>query len=387
MDSLVYFDCAASAKPDKAAVEKAAQASLELYANPGSVHNFGTRCERMVDAARTKILRTLIGAKAADFECVFDSGATEGNNIAILGAAKAQEHFSKRVITTTAEHDSVSKVFDSLEAQGWEVIRIRVSLNGDIDWPAFESALSKPTALVSALACSNQNGAILPLERMVALVRKLQPRCVFHTDATQAVTKMRADWGLYDLVTFSGHKIGGLRGSGALLKRAKVRLVPPEVGGGQEKGLRSGTLNTPGDIALAEAAEIGMKTYPERFSRVKKINEQIREGLSKMEDFVQILSPEESCIPFVLAFGLKKHKASTVVQYLSAKDICVSTTSACDSRLDEPNRILRSMGVEDRVADNPIRLSFMGREGDESEEDAARFLRALADCFKTVRPQ
>lgn len=379
----VYFDNAASAKPYDQVIDLAGEVAKELFANPGSIHDFGNACNRWIDKSRKSILKCLLPESLRNaFEVVFASGATEANNIAVLGSAQAKAAFSRRLITTTAEHSSVSNVFAKLEREGFEVIRIRVGADGDIDWPAYEAALAKPVGLVSAMEVCNQNGAILPVAKMAAMAKAKQPRAIFHTDATQSVGKIDSDFSSVDLISFSGHKVGALRGSGALLKRKGVAIVPPEVGGGQEDGLRSGTLNAPGDIGLGLALELDKANLAQRTACAKAVNDAIREGLKGTEDLVEVLSPMDSCIPFVLALGLKAQRASVMDQFLSGEGIFVSTTSACDDRKQEPNAILRAMGFEPHVADNPIRLSFNGTE---TLEDAKAFLAAFKTGLGTLK--
>lgn len=385
MSDPLYLDAAASARPYPECAELAREVSLEDFANPGSIHGLGSAAARSLDQARKSIISRIVPGRAGnDFECVFTSGATEGNNIAIMGAARANRGYSKRIVTTTAEHDSVLKVFERLSEEGFEVLYIPVHLDGDIDWDRYREILSKPVGLISAIAVSNQNGAILPIARMAKLAKELSPRVIFHTDATQAICKVASDYCGVDLLTFSGHKIGGMRGSGALLKRKRIRLIPPEVGGGQEQGIRSGTVNTPGALSLELALRMGTESLGERKKRALSFRQALVEGLSSLSEYVSVLSPD-SCSPFVTALGLKRHKASTVVQYLSSQGIYVSTTSACDSTEDGPNRILRGMGVPPHEADNPIRVSILGIE--ETPEDAGRLCEALSDAFGSLRPE
>lgn len=381
-EDILYLDAAASARPIKAAVDEAARIAMEDYANPGAIHGFGDSCNRLIEKARKRILNLLVGENASQFDCIFTSGATEGNNLAILGAARANSSYSKRIVTTGVEHDSVSKVVEMLKGEGFTVDILPVNADGSIPSEAIESALSQPACLFTVISVSNQNGALLPVEDLARKVKKALPRAVFHTDATQAIGKVKLDWSLFDLVTFSGHKIGGLRGTGALIKRKKTRLDPPEVGGGQELGLRSGTLNTPGDCALATALEESYRTLNQRRKNAEEFKAAVLEGIQGLDEVVN-LSP--SGVPFVTALGLKTRKASTVVQYLSSLGIYISTTSACDVRKDEPNRILRSMGFESHVADNPLRISISGET--EGREEGERFAKALREAVAKLRPE
>lgn len=384
-DRFVYFDNAASLRPYKECLELFSKISDELYGNPSSIHDFGNRADDYLKKARKQILSILIPGNEEDkrnpFECFFTSGATEGNNIAILGSAHEKASYAKRLVTTTAEHDSVAKVFDKLEKEGFEVVRLQVSKEGDIDWDQFFSVLKKGVGLISAIYCSNQTGVLLPIKKMAGMAKEICPRAYFHTDATQAVNKIELELNNVDLVTFSGHKIGAVRGSGVLLKRRNVLLVPPEVGGGQEDGLRSGTSNTPGDATIALALRLGKESLQRRIEKACELNRFIRNGL-KEEKGIEVFSPFERCIPFVLTFGLVHQKASVMDEFLSSHNIYVSTTSACDDKDNKPNAILRTMGFPSHQADNPIRLSF---SGEEDEEDAKAFLYWFKEGLRTLR--
>lgn len=384
MDRPVYLDNAASMRPYPEVVALASQIALECYANPSSLHAMGCQAELLLEKARKQVLSILApeDSKENPLEVIFTSGATEGNNIAILGAARGKASYSKRLITTTAEHDSAKRPFDLLEKEGYEVHRLRVASDGEIRWEEYRSLLSRGVGLISAIACSNQTGVLLPVERMAALAKKICPRGLFHTDATQAVGKVRVDLSDVDLMTFSGHKIGGVRGSGVLLKRKNASLLPPEVGGGQENGLRSGTPNTPGAVALALALRLSYESLPRRRERAAELNAFIRRSLSGVEG-IELLSPEEKCIPFVLSYGLARWKASVMDEFLSERGIYASTTSACDDRQERPNEILRSMGFSPHVADNPIRLSFCGEEG---IEQGKRFVEAFREGLLSLKP-
>lgn len=380
-NKFIYFDNAASTRPLREAVELFSKISYELYGNPNSLHSMGTKADEMLEKSRKQIL-SILCHNPEKWDCVFTSGATEGNNIAILGGALAKESYTKRILMTTAEHQSVSKVYEKLEEMGFEVVRIKVSKNGDIDFQAYEDALKKGVGLISAIYCCNQTGALLPIKEMSEMAKRLCPRAYFHTDATQAVNKINLHLDNVDIVTFSGHKIGALRGSGALLKKKSVNLIPPEVGGGQEQGLRSGTQNTPGCASIAVALRIGKETLAKRTEDAYKLNEYIKSNL-KSFDGIELLSPNDGGLPFVLAYGLKNIRASVMDEFLSMHGIYVSTTSACDDRMKEPNDILRSMGFETHVADNPIRLSFTGEE---SLEDAEEFIKWFKEGLRTLRP-
>lgn len=361
-DLVVYFDNAASTRPLKEALDLAYKISSENYANPNSIHSLGTDAEAYLTKSRRQILKYVVGEdnKSNPFECLFTSGATESNNIAIIGGAYAKGDFSKRIVTTTIEHDSVGKVFDKLEKDGFEVIRITPSKDGKIDLNEYSNILRGGVGFVSFIYCCNQNGMMLPIRELARLTKAVSPRTTFHTDMTQAIGKVEVELNDVDLASFSGHKIGAMRGCGVLLKRRNTMLVPPEVGGGQENGFRPGTSNTPGAVSLAVALKLDYQTMKQRHDNTTMLCKRLLEGLSK-NDKIELMSPIGH-LPHVLTFGLKYHKASVMAEYLSSHKIYVSTTSACDDRLDQPNLALRSLGYDTHCADNPIRLSFTGNE-------------------------
>lgn len=381
-DQFIYLDNAASMRPYPEVVSLVSKISLEDYANPGSIHSFGIECSHLIDDARNDLLSLILKKEMMkDYEVIFTSGATEGNNIVIQGAALALKHFSHRLITTTIEHASVSKVFDKLAAQGFEVVKIRVDRDGNLDWKSLEEALNQPVSFVSMMEVSNMNGVILPIDKISKLIHSKQPRAYFHTDATQGMGKINRLLDGVDFLTFSGHKIGAVRGSGAIIKKKKARLEVLEPGGGQENGLRSGTLNMAGDLSLALALKLSLQHLPEKLENTKRNVALLREAFKDSLD-VDILTPENA-LPFVFCFGLKRHKASTIDQYLSSQGIYVSTTSACDDMHDEPNLILRSMGIPTQEADNPIRVSFSGYE---TQDMVEKFIETFKKAFQTVRP-
>lgn len=381
-NQILYLDSAASAKPYKEAMDLAYKVSLETYANPNSIHSLGTKAEEYLNKSRKQILKFVVGNEDSKnpFECIFTSGATESNNLAIIGASYAKKGFSKRIITTSIEHDSVSKVFAKLENEGFQVEKISIDKDGTIDFDKYIEMLKAGVGFVSFIYCCNQNGMLLPIDELAKITKKYSPRTIFHTDATQAIGKIDLNLDNVDLVSFSGHKIGAMRGSGALLKRKNTSLIPPEVGGGQEQNLRPGTSNTPGAVSMAIAIKLDYQTMNQQYENTLMINQYIREKMKGVDGII-VMSPKTNYLPYVLTFGLKYHKASVMAEYLSKNHIYVSTTSACDDRLTEPNMILRSLGYERHCADNPIRLSFCGIE---TKKQMDEFIHWFKEGLKTL---
>jgi cysteine desulfurase len=312
-------------------------------------------------------------------EVIFDSGATEGNNLAIKGVAYHNKSWAKRIITTKAEHASVLEVFKELENEGFDVIYLDYDENGLLNLAELKKALNEETSLVSVMAVNNETGYIFPIKEIYQLVHQ-NSKALLHVDATQAIGKEDVDPNCFDLLTFSGHKIGGLKGSGVLVKKKNVVLKDLMIGGGQEFNLRSGTTPLGLDCSIATALRITMKTLPERKANVIKLNAYLRKELSSIKEVV-ITSPENAT-PFILNFSLTEHKGSVIAEALSNAGIYVSTKSACSSHEPGVSYVLKNAGYSDTIAHNSIRLSFSGTE---TIADGKDFIETLKEILSVIK--
>ena len=312
-------------------------------------------------------------------EVVFTSGASEGNNLAIKGVAYHNRGWAKRIITTKAEHPSVMEVFRKLEKEGFDVVYLDYDEEGKLNLKELEDALSVPTSLVSVMAVNNEVGYIFPVSEVSKIVHS-HSRALLHVDATQAIGKEMLSPDSYDLMTFSGHKIGGLKGSGILVKKKHVLLEEQILGGEQENGLRAGTTPLGLDCSLATALRLSLSSEAERKSQAKKVNAYLREELSKIEE-VEITS-KGNCTPFILSFALREHKGSVIAEALSNRGIYVSTKSACSSREEGYSYVLKNAGYNEKIAYNGIRLSFSGRE---TLEQAQTFMKNLREILLEIK--
>lgn len=370
----IYFDNAATTRTRKEVLDTFVKVSEEDFANPASNHALGSKVLHLLDRARAQIASYF---HLLPEECLFTSGATEGNNLAIKGVSDHAKSWGKRLITTKAEHPSVLEVFRKREKEGFEVVYLDFDKEGRLDYEGLETALNDKTSLVSVMAVNNELGTIFDLKRVFEIVHKSKAK--LHVDATQAIGKEELSSLFFDLLTFSGHKIGGIKGTGILLKRKDVQLDSQILGGGQENGYRSGTSPVPLDCSLATALRLSLKTLEERRHKAKKLNLFLREGLSKIPE-VLILSPVDAT-PFILSFALMEHKGSIVSEALSERGIYVSTKSACSSREEGYSYVVRNAGYDLRTARNAIRLSFSGEE-DLSQGEI--FLEQLEDILRTT---
>lgn len=372
----IYFDCASTVKPYPEVLKVFSDISMNDFANASSNHALGFQCSSILLRARTQVAKYL---HVLPEEVIFTSGASEGNNLAIKGIAYHNKGWAKRIITTKAEHPSVLNVFKKLEEEGFDVVYLDYDQEGKLDLEQLKEALKVPTSLVSVMSVNNEVGFIFPVDEIYSIVKK-NSRAVVHVDATQSVTKENLNPSSYDLMTFSGHKIGGLKGSGVLVKKKNVVLDEQILGGEQENGMRAGTTPLGLDCSIATALRLSMSTQNQRREQAKKINTYLREELSKIDE-IEITS-KGNCSPFMLSFALKLHKGSIIAESLSNMGVYVSTKSACSSREEGYSYVLKNAGYDEVIASNGIRLSFSGTE---DMKDAVDFISALKEVLSSVK--
>lgn len=376
MKNNIYFDCASTIKPFDEVLKTFTEISIKDFANASSNHALGFQCSAILERARAQIAKYL---KVLPEEIIFTSGASEGNNLAIKGVAYHNKSWAKRIITTKAEHPSVMEVFHHLEKEGFDVVYLNYDQEGNLDFQQLKEALKAPTSLVSVMAVNNEVGFIFDIHKVYQIVKE-NSRAIVHVDATQALGKENISPLDYDIMTFSGHKIGGIKGSGAMVKKKKVELDTLILGGEQEHGLRAGTTPLGLDCSLATALRLSLSSQEERKKRAKALHDYLQTELEKIDE-VEITSKGNST-PFILAFTLKKHKGSIVAEALSNEGIYVSTKSACSSREAGYSYVLRNAGYDDAMSSNGIRLSFSGYE---TLEDGMTFIRTLHEILDSIK--
>ena len=338
------------------------------FGNPHSrSHSYGWEAEEGVEKARGQVAK-LIGAD--EKEVIFTSGATESNNLAIRGVAEFYKDRRNHIVTTVTEHKCVLDTCRHLEQQGFDVTYLPVQKNGLVDLEALRAAVTDKTVVVSIMAVNNEIGVIQPLAEIGKICR--EKKAFFHTDAAQAVGKIPLDVEAMniDLMSISGHKIYGPKGIGALYVRRKprVRLVPLIVGGGQERGFRSGTLPTPLCVGLGEAAEIAMKEMDAESKRLAKLQARMLKGLNAKLTDIHVNGDLEHRIPGNLNIGFAYVEGESLM--MGIKGLSVSSGSACTSASLEPSYVLRALGVEEDMAHTSLRIG-LGRFTTEQEVDTA----------------
>lgn len=367
-DQPIYLDYQATTPLDPRVLEAMMPYFTYKFGNPHSrSHSYGWEAEEGVEKARAQIAK-LIGAD--EKEVIFTSGATESNNLAIRGVAEFYKDRKNHIVTTMTEHKCVLDTCRHLEQQGFEVTYLPVQKNGLIDLDQLRSAITDKTVVVSVMAVNNEIGVIQPLAEIGMICR--EKKTFFHTDAAQAAGKIPLDVEAMniDLLSISGHKIYGPKGIGALYVRRKprVRLVPLIVGGGQERGFRSGTLPTPLCVGLGEAAEICMKEMDVEAKRLKKLQERMLKGLQAKLPEIFVNGDLEHRIPGNLNISFAYVEGESLM--MGIKGLSVSSGSACTSASLEPSYVLRALGVDEELAHTSLRIG-LGRFTTEQEVDTA----------------
>ena len=367
-DQPIYLDYQATTPMDPRVLEAMMPYFTYKFGNPHSrSHSYGWEAEEGVEKARAQVAK-LIGAD--EKEVIFTSGATESNNLAIRGVAEFYKDRRNHIVTTVTEHKCVLDTCRHLEQQGFDVTYLPVQKNGLVDLETLRAAVTDKTVVVSIMAVNNEIGVIQPLAEIGKICR--EKKAFFHTDAAQAVGKIPLDVEAMniDLMSISGHKIYGPKGIGALYVRRKprVRLVPLIVGGGQERGFRSGTLPTPLCVGLGEAAEIAMKEMDAESKRLAKLQTRMLKGLNAKLTDIHVNGDLEHRIPGNLNIGFAYVEGESLM--MGIKGLSVSSGSACTSASLEPSYVLRALGVEEDMAHTSLRIG-LGRFTTEQEVDTA----------------
>ncbi|KAI9900184.1 hypothetical protein N3K66_004446 [Trichothecium roseum] len=387
----IYLDMQATTPVDPRVLDSMIPYYVGVYGNPHSrTHAYGWESEKAVESAREHIAK-LIGADSK--EIIFTSGATESNNMSIKGVARffGRGGKKKHIITTQTEHKCVLDSCRHLQDDGFEITYLPVKNNGLVDMAELEAAIRPETALVSIMAVNNEIGVIQPIEQIGALCRS--KKVFFHTDAAQAVGKIPIDVNAMniDLMSISSHKIYGPKGIGAcyVRRRPRVRLDPIITGGGQERGLRSGTLAPPLIVGFGEACRIATEEMEYDSKRIKMLSDRLLNGLLAMEHTTQNGDPN-SFYPGCVNVSFAYVEGESLLMAL--KDIALSSGSACTSASLEPSYVLRALGSSDESAHSSIRFGI-GRFTTDMEidyvlkavQERVTFLRELSPLWELVQ--
>ena len=352
-----YLDNSATTRCSKAATEKMIQLLTQDYGNPSSLHMKGVDAENEINAAKKKIAKTL---KCQEKEIVFTSGGTESNNMALIGAANANKRAGMHIITTAIEHASVSNPLKYLEENGFEVTYLGVDKDGIISLEELKNSLRKDTILVSIMHVNNEIGAVQPVEEAGKLIKAYNPAIIYHVDAIQSYGKMPVipkKIGC-DLLSVSGHKIHGPKGSGFLYIKDRTRMRPLIYGGGQQKGMRSGTENVPAIAGLGIAAEEIYTDNAAKMDRLYELRSYFIEEATKIDGVTVNGKHTRENAPHIVSVSVDGVRAEVMLHTLEDKQIYVSAGSACSSNKPSVSATLKGIGLPDKLLDSTIRFSF-----------------------------
>lgn len=375
MPERVYLDHSATTPVAPDVLAAMAPFFDRSYGNASSLHSFGRESRRAVDEARSSIAATL-GARPD--EIVFTSGATEADNLAVLGTAWTRSGRG-HVVTSRVEHDAVLRSVESLATMGFDVSFVDVDSSGRVDPEAVRAALRSDTFLVSVMAGNNEIGTLEPIDAIGRLCR--ERGILFHTDAVQALGKIDIPLAHVDLLSASAHKLHGPKGVGFLYVRKGTRLVPLARGGGHERGLRSGTENVPGIVGFAAALRLAMVERDAVGARMRRLRERLIGEILKMPG-TRLNGHRSESLPHIANFSFAGIEGESLVMKLDEAGIAASTGSACSSPNLEPSHVLVAIGVPLSMAHGSLRIST-GR--DTTDPDIDRLLAVLPGAVGDLR--
>lgn len=370
----IYLDHAATTPTLPDAAKAALYAMTEGFGNPSSLHCLGTQAAKDVAAHRATVANSL---GCSPDELYFTSCGTEGDNWAISLAAHLGRHKGKHIITTAIEHSAILQPCKALEAQGYEVTYLYPDRTGHIDLSKLEAALRPDTILVSVMLVNNETGAIQPVSEIASLLKRNKSTALLHTDAVQGFLKLPftvKSLGV-DLLTVSAHKIGGMKGSGALYIRKGLKATPFLRGGGQEKNLRSGTEATAQIAAFAAACQVNFENLSMHRAYLSDLKDYALQTLQAVVPDLAVVSEGEA--PHIFAISLPGYPSQVVVRYLSDKGICLSSGSACHK--GKASHVYAAMNLSKAVRDGVLRVSIAPNNTKADIDSLAAALRSATE--------
>lgn len=353
----VYLDNSATTRCFDEVAALMARVMCEDYGNPSSLHRKGVQAEKYVRYAKETIAKNL---KVNEKEIFFTSGGTESDNLALRGCAYANCRAGRHLITTQIEHPAILQTMKHLEEEGFRVTYLPVDKKGCIRLEDLQRAITGETILVSIMHTNNEVGSLMPIEEAGALIRRMNPRILFHVDAVQGYGKFRIlpKKMNIDLLSVSGHKIHGPKGIGFLYVDEKVKIKPIVFGGGQQNGLRSGTENVPAIAGLAKAVELVYRDLDGEVEKLYRLKQAFVEGVQKIPDIIVNGHSGRDGAPHVVSVSFRGVRSEVVLHALEDKGIYVSAGSACSAHKPQPSATLQAMGIEKELLGSTIRFSF-----------------------------
>ena len=377
----VYFDNSASTKVSEKAIEIMLKTMRDDYANTSGKHIKGVEAESYVKDAADIIAKTL---KVKKGEIIFTSGGTESNNMALIGGAMSRKRYGKHIIISGIEHPAVYRPAEFLTEQGFELSVLPVNSEGQVDLELLKSAIRDDTVLVSVMYVNNEIGAVEPVEEISKIIKAKNKDILFHVDAIQAYTKLRINpksQGI-DMLSASGHKFHGPKGVGFLYIDSNVKINPIIFGGGHQRGMRSGTLNTTGIAGMGVAAKEAYDNFDERINKISDLKYYLMDELEKTEGAILNTGRGENFAPQVISVSFEDIRAEVLLHALEDRGIYVSSGSACSSNHPGISGTLKAIGVRENLLDATIRISLSELN---NKEEADYFIKNLKELLPLLR--
>jgi cysteine desulfurase len=353
----IYFDNAATTPCSASVITTMNRIFTTQYGNPSSLHRMGLAAENCIKTAQNQISQTL---KVKPNEIIFTSGGTEADNLAIIGAALANQRAGKHIITTTIEHPAVRAAIDYLAEQGFTIQRLSVDAMGQISLTELAELITTETILVSMMHVNNEIGTVIPIEAVAQIIKEHNPAAIFHVDAIQSYGKylLLPQRQQIDLLSASGHKIHGPKGVGFLYVKEKTKIKPLLYGGGQQRGIRSGTENVPGIAGLGEAAKVAYQALDQTRETLYQLREAFIHGLTACPWAHINGACDRRSAPHILSVSFDKVPSEVLLHALEERGIYVSAGSACASNKPALSETLQAIGLPREYQKNTIRFSF-----------------------------
>lgn len=373
----IYLDNGATTRVLPKVRDEMVKVLMDDYGNPSAMHTKGVEAEKYLKNTRKIIADSL---KVDIGEIYFTSGGTEGNNIAIIGTALANQRAGKHLITTKVEHASVSEAFYYLESIGFEVTYLSVDSKGVISLEKLSKAIREDTILVSVMCVNNEIGTIEPVQEIAKIIKEKNPKTLFHVDAVQAYGKMHLypkRWKI-DLMTISGHKIHAPKGTGALFIRQKVKVKPLVYGGHQERGMRSGTENVPGIAGLGVAAKWIQDGLDERSEKIREVKEYFISSVMEIEN----LKNNSGEAPHVASISFRGVRSEVLLHALEERNIYVSAGAACSNNKKGTSNTLVAIGLTKEEKESTLRFTFSCFNTKEEVDEVVKVLKEIVPMLR-----
>ena len=379
-----YFDNSATTRVLDSVMDIVTRTMTVDYANPAAKHIRGMEAENYIRDARSIIAKTL---KVADKEILFTSGGSESNNMALIGTAMANKRAGMHIISTNVEHASIYNTLGFLQEQGFEITYLPVDHNGHIDLDQLREAVRPDTILVSVMYVNNEVGSVEPVAEISRVIKAKNPSTIFHVDAIQAYGKyeIRPKKEGIDLLSVSGHKIHGPKGVGFLYIDEKVKIRPLIYGGGQQKGMRSGTENVPGVAGLVVAASEMYRNHQEKLDHLYELKEHMMKRVAEIDGVVINSQPGRESAPQIVSVSFEGVRSEVLLHALEDRGIYVSSGSACSSNHPGVSGTLKGIGVKQELLDSTLRFSFGMFNKKEEIDYAIEVLKELLPVLRRYR--